>query len=236
MDNKRIEEAKIVDSVYRYIGFFRSEQLAESEPTPHNEAYPASLDDWFSSYTRKMKRHHNMHAFLVVKMPKVAIAVVVMLILVGITTFSVDALRVRFLNLITKNNEIYTKVQVGEDFPNSGESIEKKWHNVYFPQYIPESYNLDSAQEVGSQKFLLYRDPSGNELIFIQGNLDSELQVDTENATTEDITINNAKAMLIEKNDRLTILWFTNDAILCTIGVLPRDEIIMFSENIVFVP
>ena len=236
MDNKHIEEAKIVESVYRYIGFCRSEQMAEVKPAPHQETYPASLDAWFSSYINKAKRHQDLHVFLHVRLPKVAIAAIATLVLLGITTFSVDALRVRFLNFISESHETYTKIQVGEDFHSTVEAFPNDWHNAYYPQYTPDSYTFFSAQEAGSQKILLYKDQLGNELYFSQGNLDSEIQIDTEDATIVDITINNAKGMLIEKNERLTILWFTNDAILCTIGVLPRDDIIRFSESIVFVP
>jgi hypothetical protein len=68
-------------------------------------------------------------------------------------------------------------------------------------------------------------------------SLSSEIysfQVDTENAVTSEIEINDAKGILIVKGNVRTLIWTIDQTALYIIGEINDDEIIKIAENITF--
>lgn len=234
MSENRNETIKIFDSIYRYIGYCRSEQLAKSSADREIADYPAAIDTWFASYSSNLKRKQRAREFIYTGLPKLAVTAILVFVVLGITTFSVDALRVKFLNFIINRNDVYTEVHIDEGSTNKAASIPSSWNSYYIPGYVPDTYYLDSVQEAGTIRILMYRDTEKNELLFTQGDINSDLHIDTESATVEELTINGRKALFVNKSDRITIVWYTDDAVLCAIGTITREEMMRFVESIIF--
>lgn len=231
MDNRE-EREKFAESLYRYIGYCRSEQIAQTDTRLKREHYPITIDKWFFLYRKTLNKKHRQHIWLTDSGPKVAAAALIVLAVFLGTMFSVDAFRVSVLNFIFNKNEIYTSVNVMDAVEGVKETIPSSWVNAYVPLYIPNTYALAMVQDAGVIKTIVYRDKAENELFFSQGDRNSNFQVDTEDASCEEIQIAGVRGLLVTKNRWNTLLWYTNDSAFCVVGVLPIEELLRFSESI----
>lgn len=111
---------------------------------------------------------------------------------------------------------------------------------VIIPQitvgWLPDGYILDEQSRDNMDAWSLYR-KSENETIRIKYTLGdgTVLSVDTENAETENIQINDAQAMLITKGDERQIVWGTADksAFISIIGTgVTKDDLIHVASQL----
>lgn len=111
---------------------------------------------------------------------------------------------------------------------------------VIIPQitvgWLPDGYILDEQSRDNMDAWSLYR-KSENETIKIKFTLGdgTVLSVDTENAETENIQINDAQAMLITKGDERQIVWGTEDksAFISIIGTgVTKDDLIHIANQL----
>lgn len=232
MDNREEEREKFAESLYRYIGYCRSEQIAQTDTSLKREHYPIAIDKWFFLYRKALNKKHRQHIWLMNGGRKVAVAALVVLAVFCGAVFSVDAFRVSVLNFIFDKNDVFTSVKVMDAVEGVKETIPSSWVNAYVPLYIPNTYELALAQDAGVIKTIVYRNNAGDELFFSQGDRNSNFQVDTEDASSEEFQIAGVRGLLVTKKRWNTLLWYTNESAFCVVGVLPVDELLRFSESI----
>ena len=233
MNNREEEREKFAESLYRYIGHCRSEQIAQTDTRIQRENYPIALDKWFILYKKRLNKKHRQSIWLVNSGPKVAAAALIVLVVFLGTIFSVEAFRVSVLNFIFNKNDVYTSINVMDAVEGVKETIPPSWVNAYVPLYIPHTYELAMVQDAGVIKTIVYRDKAGNELFFSQGDRNSNFQIDTEDASSEELQVAGVSGLLVTKNRWNTLLWYTNESAFCVVGVLPVEELLRFSESIV---
>lgn len=159
---------------------------------------------------------------------RVASIVVVFILCLFITVFSVKALREPFINFVVETYEKFTSIFVEKDTPD--ENIEFK---VMTPQYIPEGY---VAEELINDKTMYIRRYSHSDDIYFiyTQNFYDELQaiIDTENIAYEKVQINSLEGICYE-NKGMNCLVF-NDGIYTfnLSGYVSKDEIIKIAESI----
>lgn len=71
----------------------------------------------------------------------------------------------------------------------------------FLPEYIVAGYSLNRVQEFGENKIIFYQNNQGEEIQFSQSPNNNNYQIDTENAQTTEIIINDSKGILIDKTD-----------------------------------
>lgn len=217
MDNR--QKNKIFESYYGYIGSCHIENIitdVDIQKKEINEVeFPTSIDKWFVKFEKKYRRQERLKK-LNIKLRKVGCKVAVLLILtIGIGTVlscTVEAFRIKILNLFIENNNEYTSVQVKEN----EESIPNSWSNYYYPEYLPQDFVLDKSEILNDKKILRFI--KGDKFILItQSPNGTNYQMDTEDAKADKIIINDYEGLLIEKQENNTIIWHNEE---CSFNIM----------------
>lgn len=194
---------------------------------------PESLDDWFKNYSNEQKKtaKRRKRNALVKKYASRAAAVLLGLILTSaIVTMSVEAFRVRFLNLFIESSEDHNRI----DYIESEVSLElpEGWNGVYYPTYLPEGYNLLDAQASEHTKMVMFIDPDNELLIFTQNSNDMGMNIDSEKSDIEMVPINDNDGYLTNKDGMITISWTENGTVLTLEGTEEISAMIKIAEKI----
>lgn len=89
---------------------------------------------------------------------RAAILILILMAVMTVMTFSIEAFRIKLFNFITDVTEHYTSVQVKEvNEDNENKNIIAEWKDYYLPDYIPHNYKLANAQAFGDNKVLYYK-------------------------------------------------------------------------------
>jgi len=232
MKNK---ENKIIEAYYGYIGEIYVDsivdELEEKNEEIKNRNFPKKLDTWVEEYIKKEEKKEKKTKLIKnIKKQSKRAAIILLIIIAGISTliFTVEAIRVRVFNYFIERNERYTEIRVEE---NEIETPELDWENYYQPTYMTEGYYFESEEDGGLIKILNYSDGK-NQIIITQTNNSAGIQIDTEDATTENIKINGNEGFLTIKEDRSIIFWHNEEKSFTITGNIKKEEIIKIAESI----
>lgn len=227
------DEEKTLGSLYYQVGKNNSELTAEEiRQSAHTweEIDTRSLDLWFEGFIRKEKRKkkNEQQIYLLKRILKFA-AIILLVFALGVSTLTItsEAFRTKFFNMVIEMQEEFTDIT----FSEQTENLLEGWSNYYIPEYIPEGYDLKEANEHGSLQSMLYRNGAEQEIMFLVAPLTGSASVDTEEAVVTNIEIQGMKGLLIEKEDRVIIVWSNNDSMFQLIG-LNKQEMIQIAESI----
>jgi|LSQX01.2.fsa_nt_gb hypothetical protein len=232
------EQEKMMESFYRYISYRHSENVAkefdEIRELAKDVEYPKELDDWFNDYLKKSKKAE-MKRKRIDTMKRIASRVAIVAICLGfglaVITASVDAFRIRFLNFLTDVTQRYTSLQV-EEIKGKEDIFTINWSNYFLPEYVIGGYSINRIQEFGNNKMIFYQNSRGDEIQFSQSPNSNNYQIDTENADTTEIIINDTKGILVDKNGLITLLWYNTDNTFFLIGKTDKEEIVRMAESV----
>ncbi|MDY0236410.1 MAG: DUF4367 domain-containing protein [Gudongella sp.] len=241
MENKDQKE-KIYEEFYKYIGSIHAENTAREADDIIEKSkdldFPEELDHWFKGYLgeaiKKDKKNKFKSSFISIA-KRAAIIFIVLAIGGFATTMSVEAYRIRFFNLVTEVTERYTSFSLEEEsdkITSSNIILEKSF---FYPTYIPIGYIESDAQSYGELRVVYFENDNGDKIEFLQSGLNSDFQLDTEDAITEDITINGYKGFLVSKEGLKTLLWFTDTNSFLLMGKLDQQEIVSMAESLAFI-
>jgi hypothetical protein len=233
MKNK---ENKVIEAYYGYIGEIYVDSIVDELQEKNEEikdtSFPEKLDAWVEEYIRKEeKKEKKIKLVKNIKKQSKRAAIILLIIIAGISTliFTVEAIRVRVFNYFIERNERYTEIKVEEE--NNIKTPELDWENYYQPTYMPEGYFLENEEGIGSIKVLKYTNGE-NEILFTQANNGTDFQLDTEDATTENIKISGNEGFLTIKEDRSMIFWHNEEKSFTITGNIKKEEIIKIAESI----
>lgn len=235
------QKEKVLEEYYRYIGIVHAENTAKEADEMMEKSkdidFPEELDHWFEEYIgdsikRDKKNKFKSRASSFAK--RSAIFLIILGLGAFVTTISVEAYRIRFLNLVTEVTERYTSISIERE-PEDSNKINILGESYFYPGHIPAGYTQSDAQSYGELRVIKFENSEGEEIEFLQTESDSNFQVDTEDAITEDITINGSKGMLVSKEGFKTLLWFTDNNNFYIVGKLAQKEIVSMAESLEFV-
>lgn len=194
---------------------------------------PERLDEWFENYSNGLKRtaERNKRNALVKKYTtRVAVVLLGLLLTSAIVTMSVEAFRVRFLNLFIESSEDHNRI----DFIESEVSLElpEGWNGVYYPTYLPDGYNLLDAQASEHTNIVMFIDSDNELLIFTQNSNDMGMNIDSEQSDIEMVPINDTDGYMTNKDGMITISWTENGTVLTLEGTEEISIIIKIAEKI----
>jgi len=106
--------------------------------------------------------------------------------------------------------------------------------NAFYPEYMPGDYTLTESQEFGTMRILHFSNKEGKVIEIAQSPIGTSFQVDTENAITSEVEINNVKGILVVKGNLRSLIWTIDQTALYIIGEINEAEIIKIAENITF--
>ena len=158
------------------------------------------------------------------------VASVILIVVIGLltTTFSVKALRDPFLKFVVEVFEKFTDIFLDDENINDDfifESVK--------PEYIPAGYVLQSEESKETFVRVEYQDERKNTIIYTQKkNFGFGMTVNTENTTSEEIIINELNGF-IYKNMGMTKIVFANEQYVFSVsGAISTEELIKIAESV----
>ena len=232
------EQENMMDSLYRYVGYRHSENVAreldEISKLAKDMEYPKELDDWFAGYIENVKKSEKKAKRMAAAKRianKAAMVAIVLMIGLALVTFSVDALRIGVLNFIVETTQRYTSIKVGNVIDKEDE-VTIPWSSYYLPEYITDGYSISRVEEFSDIRMIYYQNASGEVIEFSQSFGNYNYQIDTENAEATEVMINGTKGILADKNGDITLIWSNSDYTFFLFGKADREEIIKMAESI----
>lgn len=233
---------KILDALFEYAATCHVDNII-AENQIEDDSAPSFVPS--VEFDRRMKKlivqHDRMERFKKIRkitvefLPKTAIFVLVLLGSCTIVVTSVQALRVKALNIFLNIQKQYTSIQMtDENNPQRkqiNEQIPQIW-NGYVLTYIPNGFKVVKIEERDMFKAIYYTNEQGETIRFTQyRSSDTDLRVDTEGANTQNILIHNNDALLVEKQGLVSIVW-KDEFLFSLIGEADEATMIKMAEGI----
>lgn len=142
---------------------------------------------------------------------------------------NVESIRSRVLEALIQVQEKYTEIGMIESEEDAF-YVPEEWKGQYYPTYIPNGYEL---KEIGQfVMYLEYENEDGELLTFDECTESSAVSVDSEGAIISYDKICGSEAMFIEKDDVITLIWWTEDRYFVIDSRESRSEMIRIAENV----
>jgi hypothetical protein len=222
------------DQLLEYAAARQLETLADTHP------YERASEHKFSpGFEKKMQllfireEKSNRFATLKKRALQTAAALLILILLSGVTIFSVEAWRVRVLNFIIEINEKSTSFLMKDGSIDYSQFPETP--GLHLPSYIPDGYTLEKIETSGSFNVVTYKN-DGGDLILLQGLASgSSVGIDSEDAYHEQLLVNDEQAYYYFKNDYSTLLFGYKESKFLLGGLISRDEIIRIAESMEYI-
>lgn len=170
---------------------------------------------------------------------KAAIAMLIVLVILGASVMTVQAVRVRVLNFLMDIQQEYTSFQFKDSSSGSeGGGTPVDWHQAYVPTYIPDGYKVCAATKNEQSKIIEFKNPQGTSITYMELTQDSKTQLDTENASAfEAVSINGHEGTIAVKNSLVSIIWAMNDHMFMIRGKIKieKDLAVKMAEGVKFI-
>ncbi|MGS0763627.1 DUF4367 domain-containing protein [Syntrophomonas curvata] len=165
---------------------------------------------------------------------RVAVAMLIMLVILGTTVMTVEAVRVRVLNFLMDIQQEYTSFQLKDSSSDSeGGSATLDWRQAYVPTYIPEGFEVRDISDGKLIKTIEFQNPQGSIITYTELSEGTKPTVDTENASAfEAVSINGHEGALVVKNSLVTIIWAMEDRMFMIRGEIEKDMVIKMAEGV----
>ncbi|MDQ7095889.1 DUF4367 domain-containing protein [Desulfosporosinus sp. PR] len=233
---------KMLEALFEYAAACHVENIIIEHSIEDDSASDFVLPPEFDQKMKKLiKRHDRRESFKKISrktvrlLPKAAIFLLVLLGSFAVVVASVQALRVKALNMILNIQNQYTSIQTKDK--NNGltkqnnEQIPQDW-NGYVPNYIPPGFKVVKTEERDMLEAIYYTNKQGKTLRFTQyRSSDTDLRVDTEGATVQNISMHNNDALLAEKQGLVSIVW-KEKFLFSLIGEADKAEMIKMAESV----
>jgi len=185
-------------------------------------------------YVRKEKFNKIRNA-TVELLPKTGIFLLILLGSFTIMVASVQALRVKALNIILNIENQYTRIQTKDKNNSYAKLVDKQvlqdWSG-YVPNYVPHGFIIDKTKENGIVNVIYYKNEQGHTIEFTQYiTSNTDLRIDTEGAKVQNILIHSNDALLSEEQEIVSIVWKV-DYLFSLIGEADKEEMIKMAESI----
>lgn len=171
---------------------------------------------------------------------RLIVGICIMVVCIGTMSLSVDAVRVKVIQIIEEIRVEFTNLMFYKDKNNSENEIIEPENNMNdvstlpIPQYIPDGFNEINRLESTLDTIIIYQSNDGVQIRYSVSPIDNNtITLDTEDATTEELYIGEYKAKYIEKNDIRQVFWNDSDYIyLVDCNSLDKKELIKIVENV----
>lgn len=198
-------------------------KLRKYQRTINNALRSRSIKDAFTSAYRTVN--------------KVAAVFILVLVLMFTTVMSVEALRVRFINMLIGFENEYTSVQFADEYSDSiiSGNINVEWTDAYMPAYVPDGFKVVKLSNEHGYKYIDYAHDDGRLISYYEMSAMYESNIDTEGAQRVDYSeVQGLDALFIEKDGKLTLTWATEDRMFIIIAEVSENEIYKIAESVQF--
>ncbi|NLM22258.1 MAG: DUF4367 domain-containing protein [Peptococcaceae bacterium] len=235
-------EEKMLEALFEYAAACHVDNILAEYPVVDDLTPDFAFPPEFNHRMKKLIASHNRKEALnninkktVKILPKAAIFLLVLIGSFTIMVASVEALRVKALNVIMNIQNQYTSIQTKDDNnghpKQSNEQILPAWIR-YAPNYIPDGFKVNRTEKRETREVIYFVNEQGQIIEFIRYlGSNTDLRIDTEGADVQQILIHKKEALLSEKQGIITIVW-TDEYLFSLIGEEDRAEMIKMAESI----
>ena len=237
--NDKNEHQELLDKVlFSYIGFQHVQNLAQelnvNKMEIDNIKVPESLESWFTKFNndfsnseRKSKYKSKFKNIVT----KAAMIFLVLALSMTVLTVSVDAFRIRALNLIMENKGKYLDISIDEENPvENGMNLDSKG---YSPNYLPKELEISNIEIFGETTIITYTNDNNDSIMFNQAPIGANYQIDSENAELKDIDINGIEGIAIMKEGFTTLFWNNQEYGFILYSNIEIEELLKVAESLV---
>ena len=223
-------DLKIVfDAMLEVAGKKSADMMGEAYPAPAPHAFSKEHEQKMRKLFRKEKNK------LILKQcskyaKRAAMFIFVFLLASAITIFSVQALRIRFLNFVLEVSKIDTIISFTDD------NLQGDFYSddEISLDYIPEGMRLQTHDSRGNQIYLVFNNGDKYFSFTVYNKLSGKLSLDTENAAVKKTTLNGMEALYSTNANVNILVWHDDERMYDITGTIEEKEIMKIAENMKF--
>ena len=167
---------------------------------------------------------------------KVAIAILIVLVILGATVVTVEAVRVRALNFLMDIQQEYTSFQLKDNSGSEDGNATIDWRQAYVPTYIPDGYEISTARKEERSRIIEFQNPQGESITYMELMQGSKPHLDTENASDLDtVSINGREGTLVAKKSLVTLIWAMNDSMFIIRGQIDKNTAVKMAGGVKYI-
>ncbi|GIQ63402.1 hypothetical protein PACILC2_19700 [Paenibacillus cisolokensis] len=239
------EDIKIKLLMTRFAELEGKKLIEENEELSKESFYLPSAKEK-QRFIRRLNFHFTLFNFKRVakrlfhkRFRKIAIFTPVFLILLLTTFLSVEAFRVKLLNLYIQIEKEYTTIRLEEEMNQLPVHLQIEWNNAYVPTKVPEGYHITGVSSNQNIKSIEYENESQGFIMFQQNNRNSGINVDTEGADeVSRLTLHGHDGLFVHKKDVMTVVWKDEAHLFLILGSstdLSKEEMIEMAQSVTLI-
>jgi len=168
--------------------------------------------------------------------PRLVAVLIFLVVAIFTASLTVDAVRIKVLNLFIQIKEEYADIRMGQDPQQSeDQNVPLNGDNV-MPTEIPSGYHLTATTDFQNMRIVQYENERKENILFQSNNENSSMSVDTEDA--DEVThmiIQGETGLVIRKQGRTSVVWRKGNQLLSIIGSssnLSKEALIKMAESV----
>ena len=224
IDNKIMD--KILDDIIDEAASIAAEDLGKNMPEPETVVFSKEHEEAMRKLFRK-ERNKLFFKKVSKYSKRAAVFLLAVIVISGITVFSVEAWRVRVMNFFIEMSETHSDIKFGE---NSAKSDSYTSDEITLG-YIPKGFRLEKRDAKGSMVSLAFK---GEEDYFVFSMIDitGSIGIDTENASVKKTEINGQEALFSSNKNINILVWHSENFSYRLSGTVEEDEYTKYFERI----
>lgn len=234
--NKQELNEKIFDDMLSYALEESADDPASSLP-PDEELekevtlrpeFEARMAHFFRRQKQKERSRRSGRVLL-----KAACFLCIIIVVSTAVIFSVEALRVPFLNFFSNSGNDSTTVHV-EDAGAEYDAYADQVKGLYLPSYIPDTYSVASVERTSNYYRAIYKSADEN-MIVLQSLLNgSSAGIDNTGSIIERLTINDEEAQFFTKDQSNILIFKYKQNAMMLSAKISKIELVKIAESIIY--
>ncbi|AIQ13849.1 DUF4367 domain-containing protein [Paenibacillus durus] len=219
-------------------------KLLEENEEMHRNPFFLPTEAERNKFLKRLNRHL---AFLQIKKmvricfigsKKTALVCSLLLVLLAVSSMTVEAVRVKVFTLFVQLQDEYTEIRLGRQNADevTGNHLEINWEHAYVPIRIPEDYHIVNVTNLENMKGIEYAHDNGGYILFQQKREGSGTNVDTEDADEViQTTVQGSQGIIIRKGDKWTVIWQKHSQLFMFMGEhtgLSQNQFLDIAESV----
>lgn len=212
-----------------FVKAFMEAQRLDNQKIPNEEEIKWEFSEKFErSMNKLIKKNDRIKLSTRRNIKKGLLAAIIAIIVLFTGLMSVSATRTPFIEFIKKIFPKYNEITISEESTPPVNTIETE----YTLTALPQGYVLDTYQSDEYSVFAIWKNDKGEEIVFSQNVLGSNISVDTE-YNYEEVYVNGLKAYLNTYEYNSVLNWSDNQYwFILNVPSVLNDDIITMAENI----
>ena len=223
MENKFDDEKILDEYLYKTVPTAAQEMVDETEISNDihvSEEFDKRMKKYFDKLDRKAK-FKRFHVYA----KRACVLIIAVVVVAGASVMSVDAWRIKLFNMLTNKSETNTEIK----FQNEGEN--KYVSDEITLNYLPVGFQLLEDNKLAAEIYLSFTNRE-QVIQIVCRPIQSTVKLDTEDADSKSIKINESDAILTQKNGVYSIIWSDGLYSYSVTGDITEDELIKIARNV----